>query len=193
MFIFIFCFPKLIPLAIGAVLLLLILYLLNRSVIRKIELQRTAFQINGNIRNVDYLIIGDMINSCLVVPPGKSFVQINAPNRSLTAAFEILKHTSSILDEDCGNVVIAVAGKNVRTEKIFSVFDVPFLYNLTIQKYNLENIAKISRLTFLIKPLSSIKLLLNINVKKWEEVKCSNNDIIRFCDERNIHLKYFEC
>jgi hypothetical protein len=189
--IFVFLFPKLMWLAIIVTLLSGVIYFLNCYVVRKIQLQKAPFQINGSIRNVDYLLIGDMIDSEKVIPQGKSSVQIKAPNRSLFGAFEILKHTSSILDEDNGNVIIAV--KNSELKNQFSVFDIPFLYNLTIKKYGIEKYTKLAKVPFLINPFLSIKLLLNICTKNWEEKECPDADIISFCDERNIHLMYFEC
>ncbi len=186
----IFLFPKLMWLFIIAIILLVVEYILNRYVLRNLQLQKTPFQINSNVRNVDFLIIGDMIDSSMVIPQGKSFVQIKAPNRTLYGAFEILKHTSSILDEDNGNVVIAI--KNVKPKNYFLIFDIPFFYNLTIKKYDIEKFAKLSRVPFLVKPLSSIKLLLNICNKKWEAKSCPDTDVVGFCDERSIHLMYYE-
>lgn len=187
----VFLFPKLMWIIIIAILLLTAVYILNSYVVRNVQLQKTPFQINGNVRNVDYLIIGDMIDSNIVIPQGKCFVQIKAPNRSLYGAFEILKHTSSILDEDNGNVVIAI--KNAESKNQFSVFDIPFFYNLTIKKYGIEKYEKLSRIPLLVKPFSSLQLLLNICNVNWKEKSCPNADIVTFCDDRNIHLMYFEC
>lgn len=183
--------PKLMWFIIIAILLLTVVYILNSYVVRIVQLQKTPFQINGNVRNVDYLIIGDMIDSDMVIPQGKSYVQIKAPNRSLYGAYEILKHTSSILDEDNGSVIIAV--KNAKSPKKFSIFDIPFFYNLTIKKYGIEKYAMLSVVPILVEPLSSIKLLLNICNKKLKEKSCPDINIVTFCDDRNIHLMFFEC
>lgn len=187
----IFLFPKLMWLFVIAILLLVIVYVSNHYTVRRVQLQKVPFQMNGSIRNVDYLIIGDMIDPNIVIPQDKSFVQIKAPNRCLSSAFEILKHTSSILVEDNGNVVIAV--KNAESKNHFSVFDIPFFYNLTIKKYGIEKYAKLSQVPILVEPISSFKLLFNICNKNWIEKKCPDADIISFCDERNIHLQFFEC
>lgn len=183
--------PKAAPYILVLLLLMLVFYYFNRYAVRIIESQKAPFQIYGNIRNVDYLIIGDMIDATSIVPHDKRYVQIKAHSRSLNAAFEILKHTSSILDEDNGNVIIAV--KKNKANGSFSIFDIPFLYNLTIKKYGIEKLVRLSHFPFLIKPISTIMLLLNTYNKNWKEVKCPNKEIISFCDERNFRLKYYEC
>lgn len=186
-----FLFPNLLPLVVAFFVLFGLLFILNRTVLKKLYWQKDPFKIGGKVRNVDYLIIGDMINPATIVPANKTFVQIKAPNRSLTASFEILKHTSSILDEDNGNVVIAVALKN-KASSNYSVFDIPFLYNLTIKKLGLERLNKLARFPILINPLSSVKLILNFNQKKWKETACPNKEISCFCAERNFNLSYYE-
>lgn len=184
-------FPKLLPLVITILVLLGLLPVLNRIVLRKLACQKDPFKIGGQVRNVDYLIIGDMITPETIIPADKKFVQIKAPDRNLLASFEILKHTSSILDEDNGNVVVAVASKN-KTGDNYSVFDMPFLYNLTIKKLGLVRLNKLARFPALIKPLSSIKLAFNLDKKKWKETECPNKDIVNFCTERGFNLRYYE-
>jgi len=132
-----------------------------------------------------------MINPETIIPSNKRFVQIKAPNRNLLASFEILKHTSSILDEDNGNVIVAIASKN-KNNCVYSVFDMPFLYILTKKKLGLDRLNKMARFPALIKPLSSIKLALNLDKKKWKEAECPNKDIVCFCAERNFNLRYYE-
>lgn len=183
-------FPQFMPIMIIAILLLVLLFFINRSAVKKILLQKKPFENGGNIRNVDYLIIGDMIEPTSVIPANKSFVQIKAPNRSLKASFEILKHTSSILDEDNGNVIIAV--KNIETENPFSVFDIPFFYYLTIKKFGIEKKLKFSHFPLIVKPFLTIKLIFNICKKNWNESRCPDEEILLFCLERNINLKYYE-
>lgn len=184
-------FPEIFPFIAILILLMVMCFLVNHKAVKIIELQKAPFQIFGEIRNVDYLIIGDMINPSLIVPSDKSFVQIKAPRRSLDATFEILKFASSILDEDNGNVIIAV--KKAGFEKSFSVFDAPFLYDLTIKKYGIERLVRLSKIPFIVKPLSTAILLLNIYSKNWKEIECPNSDMIKFCDERSFQLKYYEC
>ena len=100
-----FFIPQLLLVIITVYLFCAILFWLNRKALKKIQDQKEPFKIGGKIRNVHYLIIGDMAKPSIMVPANQSFVQIKAPNRSLRASFEILKHTSSILDEDEGNVI----------------------------------------------------------------------------------------
>lgn len=184
-------FPKLLPLVLTFFVLLGVLFILNRTVLKKLYSQRDPFKIGGKVRNVDYLIIGDMINPATIIPASKTFVQIKAPNRGLLVSFEILRHTSSILDEDNGNVIIATTLKN-KTDDKFSVFDIPFLYNLSIKKLGIERLSKLSRYPALINPLSSIKLVLNLDKKNWKETECPNKEISIFCTERNFNLSYYE-
>ena len=185
-----FLFPQLLPFVIMVVVLLGILFMLNRLALKNLNCQKDPFKIGGNVRNVDYLIIGDMINPATVVPANKTYVQIKAPSRSLLASFEILRHTSSILDEDNGNVVICTAKKN-RGKGTYSIFDTPFFYYLTIKKKGLETLNKLARFPVLIKPFSTIQLVLDLN-KKWKEAACPNNEIVVFCSKRNFNLSYYE-
>lgn len=183
-------FPQYLPVMIIAVLLLILFFILNRSAVRKLLRQKKPFEIGGKIRNVDYLIIGDFIDPASVVPTDKTYVQIKAPNRSLTASFEILRHTSSILDEDHGNVIIAV--KNINKKKPYSVFDIPFLYDLTMKKLGLGKMNQFANFPLLVNPLSTIKFILNYQIRNWKESSCPDKEIDLFCEERNINLKYFE-
>lgn len=185
-----FIFPQMRALIIATFIFLIALLALNRIALKKIYIQKAPFKIGGKIRNVDYLIIGDMINAATVVPANKRFVQIKAPNRSLSASFEILRHTSSILDEDNGNVVICTAKKN-KNKKTYSIFDTPFLYCLTIKKLGLGTLNKLATFPVLIKPISTIQLMLDLN-KKWKETSCPNKQIVTFCSERNFNLSYYE-
>ncbi len=182
--------PRIAPFILVLLLIALVFYYVNHCAVRIINSQKAPFQNYGKIRNVDYLIIGDMIDLNSIVPSDKKYVQIKAPNRGLNASFEILKHTSSILDEDNGNVIFAV--KRTQCENKFSVFDVPFLHTLTIKKYGIEKLALLSKFPFFVKPFSTLTLLFNVFNKNWKEIKCPNKEIIRFCDERSFKLKYYE-
>ena len=185
-----FFIPQLLLVIITAYLFCAILFWLNRKALKKIQDQKEPFKIGGKIRNVHYLIIGDMAEPSTMVPPNQSFVQIKAPNRSLKASFEILRHTSSILDEDKGNVIIAVKKRNI--ENTFSVFDIPFLYNLSIKKLRVGNLSKMSKYPILKDPVSTVLLVINHCSKRWHLSTCPNEDVVKFCVERNINLKYYE-
>jgi hypothetical protein len=175
-----------------AFLFLMVIY--NNILQNKIRKQKKPFGPYSEIRNVDCLVIGDMISASSVVPSGCKYIQISAPGRSLKSSFEILKHTSSILKEDGGEVYLIVDIKNKNNG--FSVFDIPFFHSVTIRKYNLYNLEKKTRYRILFAPIKSLRYVLGVtkNVKNKEN-KAEDGlyaDIRNFCRVRNIKLCVIE-
>ena len=164
--------------------------LLNWLVKNKLEKQRRPFYPHSLIRNVDYLIIGDMCDASEIVPEGSTYVQIAAPGRGLAASYEILRHTFSILKENGGNAVIVVKRRNSEKEK-YSLFDVGFFHTVTINKLGLEDKIMMSKLPFVFSPIKSLVFLLGI--RKVKNIKdYHNEEIERFCAEREIGIRILE-
>ena len=160
----------------------------------KVRKQKYPFGSYSEIRNVDCLVIGDMISASSVVPSGCNYIQMSAPGRSLKSSFEILKHTSSILKEDGGVVYLIVDIKNRNNG--FSVFDIPFFHPVTIRKYNLYDLEKKARYRILFAPIKSMRYVLGVtkNVKNKEN-KAEDGlytDIGNFCRDRNMKLCVIE-
>lgn len=94
----------------------------------------------NQVRNVDYLIIGDMTDTSDVCGKGKKTVCLMAPNRTLEGSFWVLKRMFSLLDEKSGKVVIAVKEKNIKKQGV-TLFEYSFLspvYRNILKAYYLE-------------------------------------------------------
>lgn len=187
----IFCFiaPGLLPFTLCAYVFAIVLYYLNRKAVISLQVQKEPFKNGGSVRNIKYLMIGDMIDPSSVVPPNCSYVQIKAPGRGKKASFEILKHTFSILDEDDG-IVIITAKKNAVDS--FTVFDYPFFHELTFNRYHIECPHLFLRFPLLKYPLATIQLALNHYQNGWKETVCSDSELNKFCRQRNIKLRFYE-
>lgn len=162
---------------------------LNELVCRKINRQREPFEINSSVRNVDYLIIGDYCDTKKYVPDGMTYIELFAPERSYKAAFQLLRHTHSILKEEGGTVVVTTGkrGKN------YTVFDIVFFHEITIKRYNLELLKKMSRFPIIAEPLNSLKFLMGMGTQNnymfSEDVPPELRD---FCDERGYRLIFLK-
>lgn len=153
------------------------------QVIRQVR----VFYPTSQIRNVDYLIIGDMYKPTDINLSGKKVVHIYAPRRTLIAAYEILRHTYSIIKEN-GTVVVALNRKNVGLNK-YNIFDIPFFHPITIKKLGLLNLKKWSRLPILIAPMITFRMICGCG-KGYKTCECPNKEIVDFCLERSIDLVY---
>lgn len=157
---------------------------LTFAVWRKMKGMSAPFGTFSNIRNVDYLIIGDFCKAKDYVPEGSSYVQVAAPGRGLNSSYQILRHTHSILKEEGGNVVIAIG----KSKKDFMIFDMPFLHPITIKKYHLERLRKMSKLTFIFSPIDSIRFLLGGGYSTYVPVQKVDSELASFCAERDYSL-----
>lgn len=160
--------------------------LVNEAALRRISRQRELFIAGSRVRNVDYLLIGDMCRATDIVPAGKTYVQLAAPGRSLAASYEILRHTHSILKEDGGCVVLTPAGG----KSGYSVYDVPFFHTVTVSRLGLSTLRKMQRLPALFAPWRTARFLLGVAGRGWRESECPKREITDFCAERSIVLKY---
>lgn len=163
---------------------------LNLTVLRKINRQKEPFYSRSMIRNVDYLLIGDMCPAEKLIPAGSSYVQISAPGRNLNSAYEILRHTFSILPEQGGKVILAIRAGNVGKQR-YSLFDVPFFNPVTQERLRLNNRAWQSKLPILFAPLRSIQLLFG-NGGTYHSAHCPRKDVQNFCMERDLQMIYVE-
>ena len=158
---------------------------LNELVRWKIDRQKEPFGINSRIRNVDYLIIGDYCDVKDHVPDEASHIEFFAPGRSYQAAFQILRHTHSILKEEGGTVIMTI-GKG---KKLYTVFDIAFFHEITIRKYGLQMLKKLSRFPLVAEPLNSLRFLVGGGTHSTY-ISSDNvpSDLRTFCDERNYRL-----
>lgn len=175
---------KLYILSVVVFLLLLthiLVFKLNKVVIKKLNKQAEVFTSLSEIRNVDYLVIGDMCQLDLL----GNKVELLAPGRGINACYEILRHTHSILKPG-GKVIVAVKKKSVNNS--INSFDLPFFHSITINRLQLKNI-KQKRIAYL-HLIRSIKYILNVKSKGYVFSKCYDERIITFCEERGYNFEF---
>ncbi len=180
--------PSMLPFASAFAVIPLVNLLINRIIRRKSRRQIIPFSANSMIRNIDYLIIGDMCNPSGFLPEGSNYIQLCRPNRGLVASYQILRHTHSILKEE-GGVVVFVIKPNQLTGETYSIFDLPFFHKTTIRELNLENKVHATRWPLAFEPINSIKFLMNRMNDVKKDVSCTNEEIIAFCRDRGIELR----
>lgn len=177
-----------IPITLCGCALYLMAAVLNELICRKINRQREPFGINSSIRNVDYLIIGDYCDIEHYVPEGMSHLALFAPGRSYEASFQLLRHTHSILKEEGGTVIMTI-GKG---KKPFTVFDIPLFHEITIRKYGLQRLQKMSRFPLIAEPLNSLKFLGGGYKNAYISSVDVPSELRTFCDERNYRLIFLK-
>lgn len=157
-----------------------------RAAIKKSKLQNKDFLPESETRNVEYLIIGDMYKPTET----GSYIQISAPNRSLDACYEILKHTHSILDDKKGKVILVIKKHNIDKNK-YSFFDLPFLHEITIKRLKLSvDIGKLPVLHTLINLFGNLKFLFDIKSIGYKETDINADYIKKFCADRGYSLSF---
>lgn len=161
----------------------------NRLINKKMYTEIKKFSPQSNIRNIDYLIIGDICNTNNLIPKGKTIIKIMAPNRSIMSSYEILKHTFSILNEE--NATVIIINKN-NLKKQYTIFDIPYFPMVTINRLMLHKMKKMSEFPLFFAPIKSIKFFINKSNNQIKDVKCPVKEIINFCEDRNIKLIYKE-
>lgn len=163
------------------------LFAINYVVYKKMKQGVDQLNAGGNVRNVDYLVIGEKCNFSDLVPAGSTCFEITAPQRSLVASYEILRHTFSILKEN-GTVIILDGKKSTGG---FSIFDIPFLHAVTIKRLNLHHLKKIYKIPLLVSPIKSLRLFRAFHIDAhFEDEECPKKEIIQFCESREIKLIY---
>lgn len=158
---------------------------MNIRVKKTIDKQVTPFDTYSEIRNVDYLIIGDMYKLPQNIKSA-DYVHIFAPNRTLYACFEILKHTHSILKKG-GKVIFAIKKNNV-DKKEYSLFDIPFFHYITIRLQNLEILKRKYSRPVINAFFESLLICANIFSKGYK-IEKAPEDVALFCNERGYGIE----
>jgi hypothetical protein len=171
---------------------LICIFYINRAVRKIMFKQVEPFSSHSRIRNVDCLVIGEICNPQEIIPDDcNTYVQINIPNSSLFSCYEILKHTSSIVKEQGGDILFVIGKKHAKHK--FSVFDTYFLHEITVKKYGLSWLKKKSKIPFIFCPIDSMKLLFNQKKSVLEEITLCDDEIADYCHEREYRLKIYRC
>lgn len=169
-----------------AVTIIMIFIGANLLMKNKIYAQRKPFDTFSGIRNVDTLYIGEISRGGA---HDNNILYIYTPNATENSAYEVLRHTFSILDENGSTVVLCVNASAQRNKKSFSVFDIPFFNDVTIHRLGLENIKSEIWFPLLYDLAGCFRYIFKIG-KKAKEEQCVNDEILDFCEQRNIKLIY---
>lgn len=166
---------------------LMFLLKINLLVRRKLQESVNFFNAKSKVRNIDCLIIGDMAVVDDFYEEYKQVVQLYAPNRTLNASYEILKHTYSIVKEN-GKVIIAYKMKN-KDRNNYSVFDIPYFHNVTINRLHIHNVKWKKYFPLCFDFCGSIGFLLNKR-KLYKNKILEKDEIYDFCLKRGLELEY---
>lgn len=167
-------------------LVLLGIGILNEVARSEMKRQLIPFEARSLVRNVDYLIIGELGKTENLVPDGCSYLQIKLPGCSLEAAYEVLRHSFSILKDNGGVAILAYKYKKLFPYE-YSLFDVNFFVPVTIQRLHLKIYKMLSYFPLLFSPVRTLQLLFNIK-RRGGISDSPRDDIALFCKERDISL-----
>lgn len=172
-------------------ILLTAIAIVNELTFKKMCRQTEPFGTRSRIRNVDCLVIGDFSTNAAEELAGTgSTVCIQSPGCTLAGAYEVLRHTFSILKEDRGKAVLVVKRKNLM-EKRFSLFETVFFHRVTLKRLGLENRKRMSRFPAVFSPLRSLLFLFG-GFPAGERKTYRDTEIQNFCMERGIELSILE-
>ena len=161
----------------------------GNSAIRKKICEKNPSTFTETRRNFDVLIIGEKYDVTDLVQDGKLYLQFDAPDRSLWASFLILQGKFSWLKEERGKCIIICKKKNEKIKTI-SLFDVPFLHRIIINKYKLNKQQLELRYPLLFHPLEVYKFFVGGKYNVSSVVKCPLPEIEEFCAHRDIGFEY---
>lgn len=165
--------------------------ILNELTIRKMKKQKEPFGTRSRTRNVDCLVIGDIGPGNAKTAAGEgTAVSIYLPGCTLAGAYEVLRHTFSILKEEGGNVVLAIKKKNLKINR-YSLFDAYFFHPVTINRLGLKKQKFMSRFPVVFAPVKSLMFLFGAGTMKNTEKHC-DEEIMGFCSERGIAVTVLE-
>lgn len=170
-------------------LIAIIMLLVNKNVYDKAAFNSTHLFTTID-RNYDYLVIGDYCDISNYERQGKTIAYLSPKLRSMEAIELLVMRLYSLLDEEKGELII-IKDKKGKSSKI-SVFDIPFLHEITLNKLGLSKMKYLCRLPLLFAPIGSIRLLLSIRRKGiLQESKCPSEKLAAFCESRHIKYKFY--
>ena len=142
-------------------------------------------------RNYLCLVIGDdCVEAGKFEKEEKCITFLSPVPRSMECVTILVKRLYSLLDETHGELIIMK--RKVEPDRKFSVFDVPYIHENTLHILGIERMKYACRMPLLFSPIGSIKLLLNVKMKgEIQRVSCPSDELIRFCESRNIKYKFY--
>lgn len=162
--------------------------LLNIQIRKKLDAQADFSYRGRPIRNVDYLIIGDLIRLDFLNSMDYRIVQILSPDRTLEGAFWVLKRTFSLVNEESGKVIIAIKKNNIEKKHV-SIFEYPFLSNIHKNILGITNLERKRRYPLFYSPIISLKLIIG-HCHTSYPYNCPSEEILTFCQERGLCLEF---
>lgn len=135
------------------------------------------------------MVIGEKYDVKEIIEKDKSYLQFDAPNRTLFASFLILQGKFSWLNEGKGKCIIICRKTNERSKRI-SIFDMPFLHKIVIKKFNLGRKLRELEFPLFFHPIEVLNYLYKSKYKESVIDECPINDIVEFCVQRDIELEY---
>lgn len=170
-------------------LLQLLQVISGNSSIRKKICEKNPGTFTESRRNFDALVIGEMYDVKDIIPPNKTYLQFDAPDRTLFASFLILQGKFSWLNEGKGKCIIICKKCNEKRKSI-SMFDIPFLHLIIINKYKLKRQQAELKYPLLFHPLMVCKFIFSKKYDMSSLEKCPLPEIEDFCTQRDIELEY---
>lgn len=167
------------------------LFVLNKIVLRKTN-KMPLLSAQRKIKKYKYLVIGDLCPCSVLndyIDKQEDAFIILAPGRSLSASYQILLHTISILDEG-GTCIIVDSGK--QSKKVYSIFDLPYLSLITRKELQIESAVRKESYPLFYEPIKSLLLLFDIsyNHNKYRDMICTDNRVMDFFRQRTNQFIY---
>ncbi len=161
----------------------------GNSYVRKRICEQNPGTFTENRRNFDVLVIGEMYDIKDIIPQNKTYLQFEAPDRTLFASFLILQGKFSWLNQGKGKCII-ICKKSNEKNKTVSLFDIPFLHTIIINKYKLKKQQAELKYPLLSHPRQVCKFLSGKMYNMSSVEKCPLPEIEEFCAQRDIEFEY---
>jgi len=161
----------------------------GNDAIRKKIYEKNPGTFTENRRNFDVLVIGEKYDVKDIIQENETFLQFDAPERTLFASFLILQGKFSWLNEGKGKCIILCKKENEKKKNI-SMFDIPFLHTIIINKYKHKRQRAELKYPLFFHPLRVCKFISGKKYNMSVVEKCPLPEIEEFCKQRNIILEY---
>ena len=161
----------------------------GNSFVRKRILEKNPGTFTEKRRNFDILVIGEKYDVKDLIPDNKTYLQFDAPDRTLFASALLLQGKFSWLNEGQGKCIIICKRSN-ENRMTTSILDIPFLHAIIISKYKLKKQQTELKYPLISHPLLVFKFLFGKKYNMSSIEKCPFPEIVDFCEQRDIELEY---
>ena len=167
----------------------IVMLVINRRVVKMIRTQYADFFSADGKRNIDCLVIGDMLDAKSFLAADLNYIQIAAPKRGFLSDYEIIRHAHSILKD---NGIIYIPFRKKYIDNKLSVFDYPILHPITLEKYHCKRELRKISYPLLFNFRNAILLLIGKSRKHGNVRSGLDSRIDDFCRIRGYEVKYIE-